>query len=169
MKLKKAIDVLEQHKSTAEKFNMTVGKDKVSEAIDTVVEAFEDNSDDMCYHECPSCGSRCNCNDQPCSCCQEKTYTAKDMEAFAEWCLLNNGSTVVKIIKEQEPYIKFLSDELKQKDKIIEAQDEYILYLREAIDRVYIHLKNPSRYYDTEFLAKGDMIRNKIERNKNDI
>jgi len=52
---------------------------------------------------------------------------------------------------------------------LIEAQDEYILYLREAIDRVYIHLKNPSRYYDTEFLAKGDMIRNKIERNKNDI
>ena len=72
------------------------------------------------------------------------------------------------IIKEQETYIKLLSDELKQKDRIIEAQDEYILYLREAIDRVYIHLKNPSRYYDPEFLAKGDMIRNKIERNKND-
>ena len=52
---------------------------------------------------------------------------------------------------------------------LIEAQEDYILYLREAIDRVYIHLKNPSRYYDTEFLAKGDMIRNKIERNKNDI
>jgi hypothetical protein len=80
MKLKKAIEVLEQHKSTAEKFKMTVGTDKISEAIDTVVEAFEDNSDDMCYHECHSCGSRCNCNDQPCSCCQEKTYTAKDIE-----------------------------------------------------------------------------------------
>ena len=73
------------------------------------------------------------------------------------------------IIKEQEPYIKFLSDELKQKDKIIEAQDEYILYLREAIDRVYIHIKKPCKYYDAKFLAKGDMIRNKIERNKNDI
>ena len=72
------------------------------------------------------------------------------------------------IIEKQEHYIKLLSDELKQKDRIIEAQDEYILYLREAIDRVYIHLKNPSRYYDTEFLAKGDMIRNKIEEAKND-
>jgi len=73
------------------------------------------------------------------------------------------------MIREQENYIGLLSDELKQKDRIIEAQVEYILYLREAIDRVYIHLKNPSRYYDTEFLAEGDMIRNKIERNKNDI
>ena len=40
MKLKKAIEVLEQHKSTAEKFKMTVGTDKISEAIDTVVEEF---------------------------------------------------------------------------------------------------------------------------------
>ena len=72
------------------------------------------------------------------------------------------------IIKEQETYIKLLSDGLKQKDRIIEAQDEYILYLREAIDRVYIHLKNPSRYYDSEFLLRGDMIRNKIEEAKND-
>jgi len=73
------------------------------------------------------------------------------------------------IIKEQETYIKLLSDGLKQKDRIIEAQDEYILYLREAIDRVYIHLKNPSRYYDSEFLLRGDMIRNKIEEAKNDL
>jgi len=96
------------------------------------------------------------------------TYTAEETEAFAEWCLLNDGSTVVKIIKEQETYIKFLSDELKQKNKIIEAQDEYILYLREAIDRVYIHLKKPCKYYDAEFLLRGDMIRNKIEEAKND-
>lgn len=46
MKLKKAIEVLEQHKSTAEKFNMTVGKDKVSEAIDTVVAYCEDKHND---------------------------------------------------------------------------------------------------------------------------
>ncbi|NLT52843.1 MAG: hypothetical protein GXX85_18210 [Ignavibacteria bacterium] len=65
-------------------------------------------------------------------------------------------------------YIGLLSDELKQKDKIIQAQEDYILYLREAIDRVYIHLKNPSRYYDSEFLLRGDMIRNKIEEAKND-
>ena len=72
------------------------------------------------------------------------------------------------IIKEQETYIKLLSDGLKQKDRIIEAQDEYILYLREAIDRVYIHLKKPCKYYDAEFLLRGDMIRNKIEEAKND-
>jgi len=72
------------------------------------------------------------------------------------------------MIREQENYIGLLSDELKQKDKIIEAQDEYILYLREAIDRVYIHIKKPCKYYDAKFLAKGDMIRNKIEEAKND-
>lgn len=70
------------------------------------------------------------------------------------------------IIEEQEHYIKLLSDELKQKDRVIEAQDEYILYLREAIDRVYPHII-PSKYYDSEFLLRGDMIRNKIEREKN--
>ena len=72
------------------------------------------------------------------------------------------------MIREQENYIGLLSDKLKQKDKIIQAQEDYILYLRKAIDRVYIHLKNPSRYYDSEFLLRGDMIRNKIEEAKND-
>lgn len=69
------------------------------------------------------------------------------------------------IIKEQEPYIKFLSDELKQKDKIIQAQEDYILYLREAIDRVYPHI-TPSKYYDAEFLLRGDLIRKRIEEAK---
>ena len=41
MKLNEAIEVLKQHKSTAEKFNMTVGKNRVSEAIDTVVNEVE--------------------------------------------------------------------------------------------------------------------------------
>ena len=50
---------------------------------------------------------------------------------------------------------------------LIEAQEDYILYLREAIDRVYPHIK-PSKYYDSEFLLRGDMIRNKIEEAKND-
>ena len=40
-KLKEAINVLKQHKSTVEKYNMTVGDAKVSEAIDTVVEHCE--------------------------------------------------------------------------------------------------------------------------------
>jgi len=45
---------------------------------------------------------------------------------------------------------------------LIEAQNEYILYLREAIDRVYPHIK-PSKYYDAEFLLRGDLIRKRIE------
>ena len=69
------------------------------------------------------------------------------------------------IIKEQENYIALLSDELKQKDKIIQAQEDYILYLREAIDRVYPHI-TPSKYYDAEFLLKGDLIRKRIEEAK---
>jgi len=28
-----------------------------------------DGYDEKCYHECPNCNSRCNCNSQPCSCC----------------------------------------------------------------------------------------------------
>jgi len=46
---------------------------------------------------------------------------------------------------------------------LIEAQNEYILYLRDAIDRVYIHLKKPCKYYDAEFLLRGDLIRKRIE------
>jgi len=69
------------------------------------------------------------------------------------------------MIREQENYIGLLSDELKQKDKVIEAQDEYILYLREAIDRVYPHI-TPSKYYDAEFLLRGDLIRKRIEEAK---
>jgi len=26
---------------------------------------------DMLFHECPNCNWRCNCTDQPCSCCNE--------------------------------------------------------------------------------------------------
>ena len=97
MNLTGAIEILKQHKHTTDKFKHIIGDQYVSEAIDTVVAEFEDNSDDMCYHECPSCGSRCNCNDQPCSCCQEKTYTAKDMEAFAEWLIGRNTEWISKL------------------------------------------------------------------------
>ena len=48
---------------------------------------------------------------------------------------------------------------------LIEAQEDYILYLREAIDRVYPHIK-PSKYYDAEFLLRGDLIRKRIEEAK---
>ena len=73
-------------------------------------------------------------------------------------------------IKSNEIAYKHGAEWMQSKLKhLIEAQDDYIMYLREAIDRVYIHLKNPSRYYDSEFLLRGDMIRNKIEEAKNDL
>ncbi len=72
-------------------------------------------------------------------------------------------------IKSNEIAYKHGAEWMQSKLKhLIEAQDDYIMYLREAIDRVYPHIK-PSKYYDSEFLLRGDMIRNKIERNKNDI
>ena len=72
-------------------------------------------------------------------------------------------------IKSNEIAYKHGAEWMQSKLKsLIEAQDDYIMYLRDAIDRVYPHLK-PSKYYDSEFLLRGDMIRNKIERNKNDI
>ena len=72
-------------------------------------------------------------------------------------------------IKSNEIAYKHGAEWMQSKLKhLIEAQEDYILYLREAIDRVYPHIK-PSKYYDSEFLLRGDMIRNKIERNKNDI
>jgi len=30
-----------------------------------------ENSDDMCFHECPNCNDRCYCSAQPCSCCTQ--------------------------------------------------------------------------------------------------
>ena len=38
--------------------------------IHDVMPAFQ-HSDDMCFHECPDCNCRCNCSNQPCSCCNE--------------------------------------------------------------------------------------------------
>lgn len=35
------------------------------------LEAEERGADNKCYHECPACNNRCNCSDQPCSCCAE--------------------------------------------------------------------------------------------------
>ena len=46
----------------------------------------ENNADDKCYHECPVCGNRCNCSDQPCSCCgvREETEQIKDIAKMTE-------------------------------------------------------------------------------------
>lgn len=45
-----------------------------------------ENSDDMCFHECPNCNDRCYCSAQPCSCCtqDEPDYKAMYEEAVKE-------------------------------------------------------------------------------------
>jgi bifunctional pyridoxal-dependent enzyme with beta-cystathionase and maltose regulon repressor activities len=66
-------------------------------------------------------------------------------------------------IKSNEIAYKHGAEWMQSKLKhLIEAQEDYILYLREAIDRVYPHIK-PSKYYDAEFLLRGDLIRKRIE------
>jgi len=47
-------------------------EDAINEAlvIAGVMPALQ-HSDDMCFHECPYCNCRCNCSNQPCSCCNE--------------------------------------------------------------------------------------------------
>lgn len=56
MNLTCAIEILKLHKHTTDKFKHSVGDQYVSDAIDTVVEH-----------------------------CEQKTYTAEDMNDFAEW------------------------------------------------------------------------------------
>lgn len=56
MNLTGAIEILKLHKHTTDKFKHSVGDQYVSDAIDTVVEH-----------------------------CEQKTYTAEDMQDFAEW------------------------------------------------------------------------------------
>lgn len=36
-----------------------------------VMPSLQQDDSDMLFHECPNCNWRCNCNDQPCSCCNE--------------------------------------------------------------------------------------------------
>jgi len=38
-----------------------------------------DGYDEKCYHECPNCNSRCNCNSQPCSCCSAPVDDVVDL------------------------------------------------------------------------------------------
>jgi len=60
MNLIGAIEILKLHKHTTDKFKHSIGDAYVSEAIDTVVEY-----------------------------CEQKTYTAKETQDFAEWCMKN--------------------------------------------------------------------------------
>ena len=91
--------------------------------------------------------------------------TDEQIEAYALENILSDDS--VESVAEMQSWIEganFVNSKLMT---LIQAQDDYIMYLREAIDRVYPHIK-PSKYYDSEFLLRGDMIRNKIEEAKND-
>lgn len=68
MSLTGAIKILKLHKHTTDKFKHSVGDQCVSDAIDTVVKALE-----------------------------KPTYTAEDMEAFAEWLIGRNTEWISKL------------------------------------------------------------------------
>jgi len=68
MNLTGAIEILKLHKHTTDKFKHSIGDKYVSDAIDTVVKALE-----------------------------KPTYTAEDMEAFAEWLIGRNTEWISKL------------------------------------------------------------------------
>lgn len=68
MNLTGAIKILKLHKHTTDKFKHSIGDQYVSDAIDTVVKALE-----------------------------KPTYTAEDMEAFAEWLIGRNTEWISKL------------------------------------------------------------------------
>ena len=68
MSLTGAIEILKLHKHTTDKFKHSIGDQYVSDAIDTVVKALE-----------------------------KPTYTAEDMEAFAEWLIRRNTEWISKL------------------------------------------------------------------------
>lgn len=37
----------------------------------------QENHDTNCFHECPYCNSRCNCNSHPCSCCEQEPQSER--------------------------------------------------------------------------------------------
>lgn len=39
--------------------------------IGDVIPSLQQDDSDLLFHECPNCNCRCNCTDQPCSCCNE--------------------------------------------------------------------------------------------------
>ena len=45
-------------------------ENKVLDLFDVMPSLQQDDSD-MLFHECSNCNFRCNCSDQPCSCCNE--------------------------------------------------------------------------------------------------
>jgi hypothetical protein len=57
-----------------------------------------DNSDVGCFHECPECNCRCNCSDQPCSCCNKinkGNYIEIPLELYRDISCYFNASFAV--------------------------------------------------------------------------
>jgi hypothetical protein len=46
-------------------------ENRLTDEIEKVKQLTEYNYDPKCFHECPNCNMRCNCNDNPCSHCLE--------------------------------------------------------------------------------------------------
>jgi hypothetical protein len=50
---------------------------ELSDSTDTAIDystcytSLQQDDSDLLFHECPNCNCRCNCTDQPCSCCNE--------------------------------------------------------------------------------------------------
>lgn len=54
---------------------LATNSDRPEHTVDDIMELFC-GCDDKNYHECPSCNNRCNCHEQPCSCCCEDELDA---------------------------------------------------------------------------------------------
>jgi hypothetical protein len=81
------IEILKKHQHSMAGHNWLIGLDEsdfilIADAILAIYEQSESNYDPMCYHDCPLCHGRCNCNTPLCSHCveQSESKTAKTAE-----------------------------------------------------------------------------------------
>jgi hypothetical protein len=85
---------------------------------------------------------------------------------------MNQVQMAAKLYECRDTAKRFFRDEYKAK---LEPYTHIIQAVMKAnnLEEIPALLKisqtETSKYYDSEFLLRGDMIRNKIERNKNDI
>ena len=61
-------DILE--KVRLEQLTVNEGMQQVLDLF-AVMPSLQQDDSDMLFHECPNCNCRCNCLDQPCSCCND--------------------------------------------------------------------------------------------------
>ncbi len=64
-------EIIVQHDQTGSAYGITLSKNAYEQLRQHFVMPAFQHSDDMCFHECPYCNCRCNCSNQPCSCCNE--------------------------------------------------------------------------------------------------